>query len=317
SNGDALVRADDSSTSTITSSASATSKTTTVIVITASNTYNDGSSSTSMYVLPTYSSSMIAHPTPTIPYTADNPFIHQSSAPEGTVFIAVGSIIGGIVLAVLGWRALVAYSLHKSISQASRVPYSIEHKSGANNRVGTSFFGGNKNHRRSQSNMAFVGRNSTSFYAGGAGSAVSLDQLTSTGRTVTDNRPLTASYDDHSAMPTTAPLFHGSTFYSPTAGAIGMAAHGGATLGASLSPAAGSNRSSTYLPAGFYGAQSSGGAASSTASLTARYSNLTPSHGRSPSPAHIPSRASALNVPPVQGQRVPSAYLDDFLDTDK
>jgi len=56
---------------------------------------------------------------PSVPPTADAPYMHQSSAPEGTIFIIAGAIIGFFALAVIAWRALMAYSLHQSIKRAA------------------------------------------------------------------------------------------------------------------------------------------------------------------------------------------------------
>ncbi|KAK9366264.1 hypothetical protein V1509DRAFT_630253 [Lipomyces kononenkoae] len=267
------------------------------VSITAPDTLNDGS--TTGNALPTISfstttSSTIIYPTPTIPVTSNNPFSTTSNAPEGTVFIAVGSVIGGIALAILGWRALVAYSLHKSLKSSSAA-YVSEPKgtsSGYGGGSGGGFFGGKR-------------QNAPGFYATGAGSSMSLDQLTSTGRAVNNARPISA-YDDI-GIPRYGPSFNTSTFYSPTAGAMGMSNPMGNAV-----PGAGTNRSSTYLPSGYYGVKH--GAASS-ASLSARYSSV-PQNQRAPSPG-APLRTESSLAVPQQGQRVPSAYLDDLLDVDR
>jgi hypothetical protein len=56
---------------------------------------------------------------PSVPPTADAPYMHQSTAPEGTIFIIAGAIIGFFAIAVIAWRALMAYSLHQSIKRAA------------------------------------------------------------------------------------------------------------------------------------------------------------------------------------------------------
>ncbi|KAK9486179.1 hypothetical protein V1527DRAFT_423508 [Lipomyces starkeyi] len=274
-------------------SATASSSTTKVAVtITTSNTLNDGTASTTpLPRLSSTASSTTTYPTPIIPVTSNNPFSKESNAPEGTVFIAVGSVIGGIALAILGWRGLVAYSLHKSL-KASSAAYASEPKGTGTSSGRGGFFGSKR-------------QNTGAFYATGAGSAVSLDQLTSTGRAVNNARPISA-YDDI-GMPRTGPSFNTSTFYSPTAGAMGMsAAMGNALSGLST------NRSSTYLPSGHYGVNNG---ASSSASLSVRYSSV-PQNQRAPSPGAILRTESSLAVP-QHGQRVPSVYLDDLLDSDR
>ncbi|KAK9357395.1 hypothetical protein V1504DRAFT_500864 [Lipomyces starkeyi] len=277
-------------------SATASSSTTRVpVTITSrssSNTFNDGTASTTPFPrLSSTASSTTTYPTPIIPVTNNNPFSKESNAPEGTVFIAVGSVIGGIALAILGWRGLVAYSLHKSL-KASSAAYASEPKGTGTSSGRGGFFGSKR-------------QNTGAFYATGAGSAVSLDQLTSTGRAVNNARPISA-YDEI-GMPRTGPSFNTSTFYSPTAGAMGMsAAMGNALSGLST------NRSSTYLPSGYYGVNNG---ASSSASLSVRYSSV-PQNQRAPSPGAILRTESSLAVP-QHGQRVPSVYLDDLLDSDR
>ncbi|KAK9328004.1 hypothetical protein V1520DRAFT_393456 [Lipomyces starkeyi] len=279
--------------STVSTTATASSSTTRAgVTITTVNTLNDGTASnTPLPRLSSTASSTTTYPTPIIPVTNNNPFSKESNAPEGTVFIAVGSVIGGIALAILGWRGLVAYSLHKSL-KASSAAYASEPKGTGTSSGRGGFFGSKR-------------QNTGAFYATGAGSAVSLDQLTSTGRAVNNARPISA-YDDI-GMPRTGPSFNTSTFYSPTAGAMGMSA----AMGNGLSGLS-TNRSSTYLPSGYYGANNG---ASSSASLSVRYSSV-PQNQRAPSPGAILRTESSLAVP-QHGQRVPSVYLDDLLDSDR
>ncbi|TVY38533.1 hypothetical protein LSUB1_G002893 [Lachnellula subtilissima] len=56
---------------------------------------------------------------PSVPPTANAPYMQTSSLPEGTVFIAVGAILGFMAISVLLWRGLVAWSLHRSVKRAS------------------------------------------------------------------------------------------------------------------------------------------------------------------------------------------------------
>jgi hypothetical protein len=71
--------------------------------------------------LPTLSTSSdstdLPVPTVTVPSSADNPFILQSNLPEGTVFIAVGAILGGFAVAIIAWRILAARALRNSLKR--------------------------------------------------------------------------------------------------------------------------------------------------------------------------------------------------------
>ncbi|EAW11838.1 uncharacterized protein ACLA_005940 [Aspergillus clavatus NRRL 1] len=58
-------------------------------------------------------------PVMTVPPTADAPYMKASNTPEGTVFIAVGAALGLIGLSVLAWRALVAWSVNRSVRRAA------------------------------------------------------------------------------------------------------------------------------------------------------------------------------------------------------
>ncbi|RFU23555.1 hypothetical protein B7463_g12783, partial [Scytalidium lignicola] len=58
-------------------------------------------------------------PVVTVPPTANAPYMQTSSMPEGTVFIAVGSILGFMALSVLLWRGLVVWALHRSVKRAA------------------------------------------------------------------------------------------------------------------------------------------------------------------------------------------------------
>ncbi|KAI2641817.1 hypothetical protein GGS26DRAFT_586211 [Hypomontagnella submonticulosa] len=60
-----------------------------------------------------------SYPAPTVPPTKNAPFMQPSSVPEGTVFIAVGAILGAFGAAVLIWRAVVACLLHRSVKKAA------------------------------------------------------------------------------------------------------------------------------------------------------------------------------------------------------
>ncbi|KAL4865974.1 hypothetical protein BDV12DRAFT_173656 [Aspergillus spectabilis] len=67
------------------------------------------------------------YPVVTVPPTDDAPYMQKSSAPEGTVFIAVGAVLGAMGLSVLAWRGLVAWSVNRSVRRAA-VMHSSENK---------------------------------------------------------------------------------------------------------------------------------------------------------------------------------------------
>ncbi|KAI9840805.1 MAG: hypothetical protein M1837_001278 [Sclerophora amabilis] len=60
-----------------------------------------------------------SYPPPSVPPTANAPFMQHSTLPEGTIFIAVGAGLGFLALAILAWRGLVAWSLHRSVKRAA------------------------------------------------------------------------------------------------------------------------------------------------------------------------------------------------------
>lgn len=64
-------------------------------------------------------STSISVPVVTVPPTAGAPYMQTSSTPEGTVFIAVGAVLGFLGLAVLAWRGLVAWSVNRSVRQSA------------------------------------------------------------------------------------------------------------------------------------------------------------------------------------------------------
>ncbi|KAI1462198.1 hypothetical protein F4805DRAFT_452730 [Annulohypoxylon moriforme] len=68
--------------------------------------------------LPTLSG-QYSYPAPSVPPTNNAPFMQPSSVPEGTVFIAVGAILGAFGAAVLIWRAVVAWLLHRNVKRAA------------------------------------------------------------------------------------------------------------------------------------------------------------------------------------------------------
>ncbi|CAO2649013.1 Nn.00g099620.m01.CDS01 [Neocucurbitaria sp. VM-36] len=148
-----------------------------------------------------------------VPDTAGAPFMQKSDLPDGTVFICVGAILAFFGAAVLAWRGLVAWSLHRSVKRAAMAQNMADIKS-------MSAVPGSK--KRGMYNV--VGANST----------MSLDHLTAAPATSRGSKPFAQ------APGGTPPRSQTSLFFSPTAG-------GATGLRDSVA-----NRSSTYLPAGYY-----------------------------------------------------------------
>ncbi|ATY63062.1 hypothetical protein CCM_07788 [Cordyceps militaris CM01] len=119
-------KASASATESKSSSSSSPSATSTPSSAAASASSTDGAGLTG---LPTLTNFV---PIPTyaqiVPDTKDAPFMQSSSAPEGTVFIAVGAILGAFFLAVLIWRAIVSLLLHRSVERASKAQHAANIK---------------------------------------------------------------------------------------------------------------------------------------------------------------------------------------------
>ncbi|EGS18206.1 uncharacterized protein CTHT_0062210 [Thermochaetoides thermophila DSM 1495] len=251
------------------------------------------------------------YPPPTIPPTKNAPFMNHSTLPDGTVFIAVGAILGGFGLAVLAWRAMVAFMLRRSIKEAARAQYA------ANNGHGK---GMDKNAASFPAPPAqfykYLERESSHSLAGGPGAGSS-----SNGAGIGVRRT------NRGATPSATPS-QTNLFFSPTAAGSSAA---GVTA----------NRDSRFLPSGFYASPASpianqfgsagGGGGGHHSGNSISMSTLRPSsRGRAGvsavSPPDSPDvgprvvsrnySTSSLNLnrPPSPGGRAPSAYLDDLLD---
>ncbi|EEA25814.1 hypothetical protein TMatcc_005950 [Talaromyces marneffei ATCC 18224] len=261
------------------STATDTSTTTTATGTTTATT----STGTGLPPLTSTSSSLTDIPTATVPPTSNAPYMQQSSLPEGTVFIAVGAGLGFIGLSVLIWRAMVAWSINRSVRKAAYQQTKSNMKAAAVLRRSSR----RKSHRRSGTSGRRRSRRET------RGTSMNMEKLSSRS-------------DRQSHVSTKTPATQSSLFFSPTAGA-----------GSHQSL----NRTSTFLPAGYY-------AAGNTAMGSHSQVNL----GRSPpgtpsSPPthvldvplnrtshHLGASTSSLNLnAPPQG-RVPSAYLEDLFD---
>lgn len=262
-----------------------------VITVSASSTTDDGA----LTGLPTLTGGFVIV-APSVPPTANAPFMQTSKLPEGTVFIAVGAILGFLAMSVVLWRTLTAWSLHRSVKRAVSQQNMSDTKTLFGKPAGpppAPFYG-------------YSDRDST----------LSLSGLAPKGKA--RGRPSTS----HTPGASTSNLF-----FSPTAGAAGAGLSNPGNRGSNYLPAgyyaagasaAGNGQNHVPLGAGHGPAIS--------------LSNLGPqSHGYSraksvgPSPpdspafvattgAHMASN-STLDLNRNYGQqRPPSSYLDDMFD---
>ncbi|KAM4056172.1 protein related to CSI2 protein [Hirsutella rhossiliensis] len=70
------------------------------------------------------------YPPPSVPPTKNAPFMQHSNLPDGTVFIAVGAILGAFGLAILLWRSIVSLLLHRSVKRAAMAQHTTNSKAG-------------------------------------------------------------------------------------------------------------------------------------------------------------------------------------------
>jgi hypothetical protein len=253
-------------------------------------------------------------PTMIVPYTANAPYMQHSTLPQGTVFIVVGAVLAFLGACVLFWRALVAWSINRSVKQAAIASVTGSEK---------------------------ASKNGYNPVKGGlykdAGSSMSLEALNAAGK------PLKPDTSRKQPPPD-------GLFFSPTANRMSDANLGGSRP---LSSVMG-NRSSTYLPAGYYAnssAQAGGGAGATTIggnlapyARNSVYENsppTTPGHTSASRNSYLragsrdgltASRNSYLDAAPrpgyasgshnarpqsndgLPGSRAPSAYLEDLFD---
>lgn len=237
------------------------------------------------------------YPAPTVPPTADAPFMQKSSLPDGTVFICVGAALGFVGLLVLAWRGLVAWSLHRSVKRAAIA------QSSKYSRVGDP--------------RAKNGKSTGPYFSPGPGSTLSLDRLGPSGK-------------GGVKTPSSA---RGSLFFSPTA-STGIQTPG--TRGSSYLPA-GYYAAGNSAPSGGSGMTHIGGGGIGLSNLTPQNHQYTRARSTGPSPPGSPSLPpsrgadstlgrlgtggltmhasnSSLNLSaPPQG-RAPSAYLEDLFE---
>lgn len=264
---------------------------------------------TSLPPLPTLSTSStpaFATPIPTIPSMANNPYLAQSTLPQGTVFIAVGAILGGLGLAIIGWRMASAVAFRRSIKRSEKSGPVMSSIGGTDNQ--TLLYPGDPS-RAMQHDGVY----------GPAGS-MSSDNFRNQSMISSSNGP-----GGH------------NLFFSPTAEvmntAIGNTA--GTIGGSSVTSTFGGvgTRNSVYLPAGYYAPGSGNGGGGGAASITSRttrnfsmaresmYGNI--GNGQTLM-GQINGGTNSIRGSTFGGvngsrnfanesQRAPSAYLDDLL----
>jgi hypothetical protein len=212
-------------------------------------------------------------PTQVVPWTAGAPYMKTSKLPEGTVFIIVGAILGFLGAVVLMWRGMVAWSLHRSVKRAA---------------LGTQY----------SDSMLKLSKPNVGGNGPAMGSTLSLDRLSAPAGKLSKSHGHTNSTSG--LMGTTAAR-NSSLVFSPPAGA---GAHHASPSAALIT---GNNRSSAYLPAGYYAAPGAASPASGAkhasvgAGAAARLSSLNPNHPSNkgysqhtdytPSPPDSPSMA--------------------------
>lgn len=303
-----------------TKAASVTSVSYSAIVITAVNTNNDGSAGSkptlSRSKMPTLSTTGVPVPTVTVPSNEFNPFLRQSTIPEGTVFIAVGSVLGAIALVVIAWNVALAI-IHRRNTRhfhdigSDPTPLMTDIK--------------DYNHGYNAGNSgAGAGGNNNPEHVGGVGMFGAHNKDTSRSRS----------------------MINSGLFFSPTAQVLNSAqgqnnlnsanpslTSSMASTTAGVGVIGGPARASTYMPAGYYDGTGNGGARSVRHMSMYSMSNASMGAGHQSTPPPMPS--SGLSVPnsasnprisqlstgdqqqPRQSVRAPSAYLDDFLGVDK
>lgn len=266
------------------SSTAATSATTTGASFAATTT----SSNTVFHLtgLPTIEGAGI--PTLEVPYTADAPFMQKSNLPEGTFFIAVGATLAFLGACVLLWRAMVAWSVNRSVKRAAMASIRGSEK--------TSTWGGS----------SFPPRGS--MYKEISGSNMSLDALTPAGKPVGKSH-----FRDHEIKREATPP--AGLFFSPTAQA-GSGAHNGNRTSSYLP--AGYYASPSAQAAGGAGSTTIGGSLAPYTRSSFVQPSPPPSPGLAPTtrnttPTFRASSRDGLRAPSrdgLLGSSRPGSYLD-------
>lgn len=239
--------------------------------------------------LPTLSGAFVII-APSVPPTANAPFMQSSKLPEGTVFIVVGGILGFLAMSVLLWRALVAWSLHRSVKRVATVQNVSDSK-------------------------ALFQKPPAPFYKySDRDSTVSLSGGHRGGK--------------KSGRPTTAPggASAASLFFSPTAGAAGAGLSTAGNRGSNYLPS-GYYAAGAAQPGNGQGmAHIGNGPAISLSNLAPQGHSYPRPRSIGPSPPDSPAytgsghapmaSSSTLNLTQAYGgeHRAPSAYLEDLFD---
>jgi hypothetical protein len=223
-----------------------------------------------------------------VPPLAGAPYMQTSSLPEGTVFIAVGAILGFFAMSVLLWRALVAWSLHRSVKRATQ-------------------------HTVMSDTKALFGQNSAPVYAKFQERDSMIDLAGSGGKS-----------GKKSGIPTMAPnaASASSLFFSPTAGAaMNNAGNRGSNYlpaGYYAAGASAPNNNQSHVSLGQ-------GPAISLSNLARQSQGYSRARSIGPSPPESPglyhdepgmhsSSTLNLNRSHQSHERPPSAYLDEMFD---
>lgn len=240
-----------------------------------------------------------------VPPTRNAPYMQASNAPQGTVFIAVGAILGAFLLGLLIWRGVTTWMLQRNVKKASEKAGGQDTKKLLNFRAPDVPMGMYKYSDRDKE------------------STLSLAKLAKSPNK--SGRPNTAGGGPPGAAPGQ------SMFFSPTA-----AGAGGTSL---LNPAG--QRGSAYLPSGYYAAGSAlpgsgtgmahiGGSGANLGlnSLAPQMAGYSRTRSMGTTPPDSPGMGavdrrmqegvvstSTLDLNRTQG-RAPSAYLEDLFDQD-
>lgn len=221
------------------------------------------------------------YPAATVPPTYHAPFMQHSTAPDGTVFIAVGAILGAFGLGILLWRVIVGLLLHRSVERAAMAQHDANSKAG------------------------FPAPPAPFYKYTDQGSNMSLNGGAAAGRGVrrTQRGPIPSSNPSQSNL-----------FFSPTAAASGNNGNRGSAFLPSGFYAAGGGANS---PNHTHSISLTNLRPDSRGHGAGR-STLGPSPPDSPSfPAQRRDvSSSSLNLARPSSQRAPSAYLDDLLADD-
>jgi hypothetical protein len=247
----------------------------------------------------TVDNSVPTYPPPSPPPVQNAPFMNRSTLPNGTVFIAVGAILGLFGAAILLWRGIVAYLLKRSVEKAAIAQHTTNDKLAASFPAPPDTF------------YKYTDESSPSLTAG---------LVTGRGQRRTTRGPIP------SQTPSATNLF-----FSPTAAGGAAGSLNSASRNSSFLPS-GFYAATSAAPAGAGAAQGHGQSISlsnlNPASAGNRGSHVpvrqtppdSPELAPRTTPPHAPpGRANnfstssiSLNRPP--SGRAPSAYLDDLLD---